>query len=140
MTEFNDFGRGAILFDIQRQDRIKYVIRRKALIIALIGTKFGRRWFGEHRFGDDFATSTLIDIATQTKHVGLQQIFNDCVATNRIAVNREVTNCKLALVASCQNHPTELVRQRHQDLSATTALQVFFREVGRLTFKAWSKH
>ncbi len=45
----SDFFRAAQIFDIGFQDAIEHVVRRKAVLIGLIGAKFSGRSFGENR-------------------------------------------------------------------------------------------
>ena len=51
-TEFDDLRSGAILFDIQLEDRVEHLIRGQALVVALVGSQLRRR-----RLDDDNTTS-----------------------------------------------------------------------------------
>ena len=81
-----------------------------------------------------------VHVAAQVVHPGLQHVLDDGVATHRVAVDGEVADGHLALVAGGEHHPAELVRQRHQRGATDAALQVLLGEVGRAAVERRGEH
>ena len=74
---------------------------------------------------------TPVVVTTQVVDPGLQHVLDDGVTADAVAVDGEVPDGHLALVAGGEHHPAELVRHRHQGGAADAALQVLLGDVRR---------
>ena len=96
-----------------------------------LGAQLGRRRFLDHVHRHDLASGSLVDATTERIDVQLEDILDDRITADGIAVQREVPDREFALVPRREHHPPELVRQRHEGGAAHTALQVLLGEVVR---------
>ena len=55
VAELDDLAGGAVVLDVELEDRVEHVVGRQALVVALIGAQLGRRRLGDHVLGDDLA-------------------------------------------------------------------------------------
>jgi len=52
-------------------------------------------------------------------------------ASGHVAVESAIPYRHLGFVAGAENHRTELIRQSHEEISANSCLQIFFRHIFR---------
>ena len=100
------------------------------VVVALVGAQLGRGRLGDDVLVDGGSPVAPVHVAAQVVHARLQHVLDHAVAAHRVAVDGEVADCDLALVAGGEHHPPELVAQRHQRGAADAALQVLLRQVG----------
>src|SRR6266851_8052838 len=89
----DDFFGRLLLFKIQLQDRIEFVIRRQRLIVKLFGREFSRRAFLDNRTRNQFAVAIVKP--RQLINLSFQNVADYRESTVRVAIERAVTQRQL---------------------------------------------
>ena len=56
---------GQVLLDVELEDGIEHLVRREALVVALVGPQLGRRRLEQHALGDDLAAGPLVAVPAE---------------------------------------------------------------------------
>ena len=67
VAELDDLAGRAVLLDVRLEDRVEHLVRRQALVVALVGAQLGRRRLGDDGLGDDLAPGPLVDVPAQAR-------------------------------------------------------------------------
>src|SRR5262249_36876621 len=119
-----------ILLDVRGEDRIKDLVRWKAVGILLSGAKL-RRWrFRQCALGNQRASGPRITPARKFIDQRLVDILNPRKAASHISVERGVPYRQLRLVPRGQHERAEAIRERHQQVAADARLQILLRQGG----------
>ena len=140
VTELDDLAGCPVVLHVEPQDRVEHFVGRQALVVTLVRPQLGRRRLGEHALVDDGAPRSRVDEAAQVVDTGLEDVLDDRIPADRVAVDREVADGHFTLVARGQHHPAELVGQRHQRDAAEAALHILLGEVGCPTLERRREH
>src|SRR2546427_2999935 len=70
-------GEALVLFHVSPNDRIEGFVRRKGILIRLVGTQLGRGRPGEHALGNDGISLPCISPPRQFIHQRLRLVFDD---------------------------------------------------------------
>ena len=58
-AELDDLAGRAVLLDVGLEDRVEHLVRRQALVVALVGPQLGRRRLRDDGLGDQLPTGPL---------------------------------------------------------------------------------
>ncbi len=119
---------------------IELLVRREALVVALVGAQLGRRRLGEDVLGDELAAGAVVAVAAEPVDQQLGHVLDHREAAGGVAVEGAVADGALALVAGGEHEPAELVRQRHQGHAPDARLEVLLGEVRLTTVEAGRQH
>src|SRR5918994_2358721 len=125
----HDLGYPHVLFDVGLEDGVEDVVGRERVGVSLVLAQLGARFLGQDGVGDDLAVLFLVEVPGDPVDEGLGHVSYHREAAGGVAVERRVAYAHLALVTGGEHDPTELVGERHQDVTPDAALQVLLRNV-----------
>ncbi len=101
------------------------VVRRQRLIVKLSGASSADGRFSMIVVG--IISLSLIEMTRQRIDFGLQNVADHRQSAVRVAVKRAVAEREFRFVAGRKQQPAFGIRDRHQDISAQTRLQILRR-------------
>src|SRR2546425_11947758 len=102
-------GEALVLFHVSPNDAIEDFVRRKGVLVRLVGTQLGRWRPGEHALGNDGIGLAGVSPSGQFIDKGLRHVLDDREPASHIAVQRRVADAHLALIPGRQDQPPVLV-------------------------------
>ncbi len=126
-----DFLGGQLLFDIEPQDFVEHLVRRKCVLVLLVRPQFRAGRLVDRVARDDLAVP--VDVAGQLIDHHFGHIGNEGHAAGHVAVDRAITDGQFAFVAGGNDHAVELVGQRHECHTPQAGLQIFLGHVRRVS-------
>src|SRR3989441_12158127 len=98
-----------VLFHVSPNDGIEDFVRRKGILVRLVGTQLGRWRSGEHALGNDGISLPRVSPPGQFIDKRLRHVLDDREPASHIAVQRRVADAHLALIPGRQDQPPVLV-------------------------------
>ena len=110
-----DQVRHALIFlDIAADNGIQNVIRRQRVLVGLVGPQFGGGRSHKDALRDHWLVALRVAPAGDLIYQGLRHVLNRGESPCHVPIQGRVADTHFTLVARCQHHPPEFVRESHK--------------------------
>src|SRR5713101_7238198 len=118
-----------VVLDVLLEHLVELRIRRQGVLVELVVAQLGARRAVDDALRNQLMTGSLVEVARKLEHVRLVDVLQEGEATGHVAVEGCVPDRELRLVTGRDEHPAELVRQRHQQDAAGARLDVLLGQI-----------